>query len=886
MTHRRFGRRGMLLAGAALSLLAPVAHAQTRPQGPPPAPQKEDEIVVTGKAPPGSVIGDIPPENQLGRADIDALGVGTVSELLDAIAEQTSSAQGRDDQGPVVLVNGKRISGVNEVSDLPTESIVRVDILPEEVALKYGYDAQRKVVNIILRRRFEGRVANLNGGMATEGQGENEGGDFTYTRIRDNDRVNIAARAKSSASLLESERDLVPATTATPGEPGPADDRAYRTLKPATRSYGLNATIAHQLSTKTNVSVNLRGDYSTSDALNGLAAETDSSSGTPVTRFASTDPLEQNSRTATVSGGVTLNSDLSKRWRLSAVASYSHSDTTRDTDRGDPSGAIARDRATSLTDTGNASLLANGKLLKLPAGDASISLRVGADFSSLSTTSTLAGMQAAGSSDRTNVSGQISLDLPIASRAKGVLPFLGKLTANLNAAVTSVSDYGTLGTFGYGLNWTPVTGISLIAAVNEDRQAPTLAQRGDAVTITSNVRAYDYATGETVTISRISGGNPLLKADDRHVVKLGLTAKPWTKLNLSFTANYNNSRTENAILSISDSSAALEDAFPDRFQRDTAGQLISIDGRAVNIAREDREQLRWGINFTQVLRAPKWPTPPPGFRPPWMQGRPEGGQPNGETRSGRPPEGPDGKPLPAPPGEDGEIVVNGREMRDPSGPGGPGGFDGPPDGFGPPPGGPPPEGFGPPPGGFPGGPGGPGGFGPPPGGFRGGPGGPMGGGSDNGARLQFSLYHSVILRDEIVLRDGMAPIDLMDGGTLGGTPRSRHNVQFNTGVIDNGIGVRLSGSWKSAADVTGTSPAGDLHFGALATFELRVFANLANRFRGQGWARGTRVSLSIANLLNTRQKVRDALGNTPLAYQGAYLDPDGRTVLLSVRRIF
>ncbi|MBB4840245.1 hypothetical protein HNP52_003337 [Sphingomonas kyeonggiensis] len=864
--------RMKLLAGAALAVLAPAAHAQT--QAPPrqdnPAPkQGEDDIVVTGKAPPGSVIGDIPPENRLGQADIAAYGVGTVSELLDAIAEQTASAQGRDDEGPVVLVNGKRISGVNEVSDLPTESIVRVDILPEEVALKYGYDAQRKVVNIILRRRFEGRVANLAGGLATESQGENGSGDFTYTRIRDNDRVNIAGRAKSTASLLESERDLVPAAIAANG----ADDREYRTLKPATRSYGLNANVAHQLGTKTNLSVNLRGDYSTSDGLNGLPLGT--------SNFLSDDPLRQDSRTTTVGGGVTLNHDLNKRWRLSAVASYSHADTRRDTDRAD-AGLIGTDRASSLTDSGNASLLVNGKLLALPAGDAAISLRLGGDFSTLSTRSTLGWAATSGDSSRTNGGGQISLDLPLASRAKGVLPFLGKLTANLNGGVTQVSDYGTLGTFGYGLNWTPVTGLSLIAAVNEDRVAPTLAQRGDAVVITDNVRAYDYATGQTVTVSRISGGNPLLKADDRHVVKLGLTAKPWTKLNLTFTANYNNSRTENAILSIADGSAALEEAFPEHFERDAAGQLTSIDTRAVNIAREDREQLRWGINFTQVLRAPKRPTPPPGFRPPWMRDRPEGGRPNGETRYDRPPEGTDPEHRDGPPpGEDGDIVVNGRELRDPSGPGRPGGFDGPPDGFGPPPGGPPPEGFGPPP------PGGPGGFGPPPpGGFRGGPGGPGGGGSDNGARLQFSLYHSVILKDEIVLREGLAPIDLMDGGTLGGTPRARHNVQLNTGVIDNGVGVRLSGSWKSAAEVTGTSPAGDLRFGALATFELRVFANLANRFRGKDWARGTRVSLSIANLLNTRQKVTDASGATPLAYQGAYLDPEGRTLLLSVRRIF
>jgi hypothetical protein len=96
---------------------------------------------------------------------------------------------------------------------------------------------------------------------------------------------------------------------------------------------------------------------------------------------------------------------------------------------------------------------------------------------------------------RRNTSGQVSLDLPLASRSKGVLPILGKVTANLNASVTQVSDYGTLGTFGYGLTWIPRDGISLIAAVNEDRSAPTLAQRSGPLVTTQNVRVFDQASG-------------------------------------------------------------------------------------------------------------------------------------------------------------------------------------------------------------------------------------------------------------------------------------------------------------------------------------------------------------------------------------------------------
>ncbi len=47
-----------------------------------------------------------------------------------------------------------------------------------------------------------------------------------------------------------------------------------------------------------------------------------------------------------------------------------------------------------------------------------------------------------------------------------------------------------------------------------------------------------------------------------------------------------------------------------------------------------------------------------------------------------------------------------------------------------------------------------------------------------------------------------------------------------------------------------------------------------------------RVSLSIDNLFDARQQVRDRLGTTPLSYQPGYLDPLGRSVRLSVRKLF
>jgi iron complex outermembrane receptor protein len=106
-------------------------------------------------------------------------------------------------------------------------------------------------------------------------------------------------------------------------------------------------------------------------------------------------------------------------------------------------------------------------------------------------------------------------------------------------------------------------------------------------------------------------------------------------------------------------------------------------------------------------------------------------------------------------------------------------------------------------------------------------------------------------------------------------------------VLDNGLGVRVSGSWTSATDITDRGDgSGPLYFSSLATVDLRLFANLQQRFVGKEWARGTRVTLAVSNLFDAHEKVRDGSGGTPQIYQPAFLDPYGRGVSLSFRRLF
>jgi outer membrane receptor protein involved in Fe transport len=108
------------------------------------------------------------------------------------------------------------------------------------------------------------------------------------------------------------------------------------------------------------------------------------------------------------------------------------------------------------------------------------------------------------------------------------------------------------------------------------------------------------------------------------------------------------------------------------------------------------------------------------------------------------------------------------------------------------------------------------------------------------------------------------------------------------GYANNGLGARLEGNYKTATSVHSDGlGTGDLRFSDLATLNLRMFADVGSmpKFISKPWARGLRVSFGVTNIFNSRQHVRDANGDTPLSYQPAFLDPLGRTVSISIRKL-
>lgn len=857
------------------------------------------ELTVTAKRPPpqyGAVVGDIKPELQLGPAEVQSYGVSTVTELLDELAPETRSDRGRGASTPVVLLNGRRISSLAEVQNIPVEAILRVDILPEEVSLKYGYTADQRVVNIVLRRRFRAVTVEGMAGEATEGGDVNSKVEADLIAIRRNQRLNVDLKFTSNSQITDADRGIVEPPAAAPysqignivspspgaqidpalsalaggpvtvagapaglsgtptlasflpsaGQANAADVADYRTLQSQSENLTLNAVMAKDLPWGVNLTVNGTLGASRSAGLQGLPAYSLAiPAGDPFSPFSQpviderygATPLHQYAYGWTGHLGTTLNKDV-KSWRLSLTDAYDHADTQTDTDEGlDPGAAQAlldnlspsfnpfgpapaslvasrpQDYARAISDSANIQFLANGPIVELPAGPLYFSGKAGDAVSRQDSLSATAAGERALSLSRNDLNAQGSVDLPIADRDKHVLGFVGDLSLNANAAFDQVSDFGTLATLGGGVNWTPHPGWNLIVSETHDHAAPSISQLGAPTIATPGIPAFDYVTGQSVTVTVLNGGNPQLKADTRNVMKVGLTLKPFPKENLTIQANYIRSRIDNPIETFPALTAGIQQAFASRFVRDAAGSLEQVDETPVNFAQADRSELRWGINYWR----PIGPQPKPrfGFRQRRGPGSGEGGGGGGGSRGG---------------------------------------------GFG---------------------------------GGRGGRG--FGGYAVDGptpGRFQVAVYHTILFTDSLLVRPGGPTLDLLNGapaGSTGGQPR--HEVEAQLGFTYKTYGARLSADWKSATYVQGgaMSPTGALYFSDIGTVNLRLFDNLGQArslTRRYPELKGVRLTLALTNIADTRMTVRDAAGGTPLAYQGGYLDPVGRTISLSLRKVF
>jgi len=141
------------------------------------------------------------------RADIERSGKATVAELLQTLAVDNQgsvpttfgngfaagasgiSLRGLGAASTLVLLNGRRMApygladdGQKQFTDLnviPTDAVERIEVLKDGASAIYGSDAIAGVVNIILRRDFQGNTVRYSRGASSEWDGKRTNIAFT-----------------------------------------------------------------------------------------------------------------------------------------------------------------------------------------------------------------------------------------------------------------------------------------------------------------------------------------------------------------------------------------------------------------------------------------------------------------------------------------------------------------------------------------------------------------------------------------------------------------------------------------------------------------------------------------------------------------------------------
>jgi len=544
-----------------LAHVAPLLAETPAPTSPAP------EITVT--APRGLTIGGMAPLLDLSPSELESYGVDTLSDLVDALKPLTRSS--RSDGAPVVLING-HLAGAVEFANLPTDAVERVEVLPETVALQYGFSENQRVLNFVLREHYRAVPTRASEGGATEGGDRTTQVDASLVRLEDEARVTMLGSFQKIAKVLESDRGI------------DQTDSLFRTLQPHKSEGKVAATVSGTIA---GVSSSLEGsfDRTTTQSLQGLVDVAD----TPT-------PLKQSTSASTARVALQVTGQVG-RFVWGALGSYSR--LTTDSSGGiglDDAGNLTVDRTSSALNAGGLRLSLSGRIASLPAGGVVANVKAGFGYQGFLSEDAYPGAPLARSNlVRTDRSASFNTSLPLTSRDNHVGTSAGDLSATVNLSLDNVSDFGTLLSQSYGLDWTPLSHVHLNAIFTDHETPPTVQQVLAPETFTPNVEMFDFVTGQTVYVTSISGGVPNLHATDDRVASFGASLGPFLG-KTTFSAHYEQHRTRDAVGTLPPLTADVELAFPERFIRDADGTLIEVDNRSVNLQRQNLNDLKWGFN--------------------------------------------------------------------------------------------------------------------------------------------------------------------------------------------------------------------------------------------------------------------------------------------------
>ncbi len=244
----------MILISLILSINAPVIYAQDEDVNNTQTEETETEsedsvelgkVSVTGSRIKRNEFEGASPIQVMTSEQIEAEGFSTVYDALNSLTQQTGAVQNELTQsgftsnanvidlrglGPgrvLYLINGRRAadyplpyngqSNVNNFGALPSAAIERIEILAGGASAIYGSDAVSGVINVILKKDFDGDEVSARIGTTTEGGGDSWKLQWVGGKTGDDWSLTYAIEHLDRDEILAAEREFMDSYRDEPG---------------------------------------------------------------------------------------------------------------------------------------------------------------------------------------------------------------------------------------------------------------------------------------------------------------------------------------------------------------------------------------------------------------------------------------------------------------------------------------------------------------------------------------------------------------------------------------------------------------------------------------------------------------------------------------------
>ena len=830
-----------------------------------------DTFVVTGSGIRGRARGEFAPTFELSESEISNFGAGDLDELVDSLTPLLGGSSGASEERPLILLNGKRISGFREISSYPPEALIRVDVLPPETGLEYGVQTNQSVINFVLKTSFQKATGELESRVPTDGGQVRGEGKVNWLRTDGDVRLSVDFSYTKQTELLESDRDIQsnrtllgdsvgnvtgipngteidPALSSIFGETvtlagapdfaanqpvtlgdfnantqNVTDQSSFRTLLPERDSLSLRTSLSSTIFEDISATVNADLSYSESTSLRGLPNGTfilpSSSSFSPfdsdvlVERaFTELGPLGRDSESMAASLGVNLNGHFND-WNWTLNGNYRHSTSDNSSQTG-----VDASRLQAAIDEGSANPF--GRIDQANVDPIVFASSSSSNAFTSNFTLSNAPFSLPAGPFRVSLNGNASHTEQTSSRSESQTDTKSSLTSG--AAALSI----TAPIMAEGQTPAPIGDLSLFASVGinaQDNVEPTNRynlglrwQPQDQIQVTISIEQAELAAGLD------SSDVPIVRTFNNRV--------------FDFATN----ETLDDVTIITGGRTELQDSTSQNFRAQFGYRSNLVPGLRLGVQYNDQLIENEISSFPDLTPSTEAAFPDRFIRD--TSGRLieiDSRSVNYDERRSRT-VGYNFNFRKAFGGD--ETSQRSRGARD----GSSAGQSAKPRSFGP--------------------------------GAR--------GQGQNGPSLGLSFSHNYVLESSLTIAPELPTLDLLSGDSVSSSGLGRHNVNAQARLSYKQFTGVLDYRWQSSRQTnTGT---GSLEFSDLGKFNLRAIWKLSNSSANaeNAFFSNSRIELNIDNLFNERQHVVDEVGETPLGFQPDLLDPLGRTISLSFRTQF